>query len=457
MPFPKDFPGNVHKPHGRNHSVLLFIRFKSSSESSLASSIQLRCREFVEYVSPMLTFYQEQVNQRQSIDKDSETTFISLGISRSGFKRLGVDEEKIPHDPVNNRYFEKSMLDATISDNFWLYMGSEQRKLIEPSFKVGDDDSIDLILIIANDNIAKLYLVVRQICASQQFIYSVASHSFEYGRRDPDHLGPLGFKDNISNEDEPENIYHYTKVDKRNPLTEEDLSIGVFMVYQKIRVNKEAFNKLVTIVASNIDVTPPLILKYNITEIAEAYLIGRFKDGTPLLFADKNSEDVKKQNFNYNVFDDAGGVVDYQKNKCPFSSHIRSANPRSWGERNTEDQHVPIIRRGINFSYPAFGKEENVSGLHFLSYQRSVDSLVQIMKRMKDRAEGVDASFYRLSSSRDKAKFPKVWGQGNEEFEVELNGMDISQFLGGEIFFMPAKHYLEEILADVLDQEEAPV
>jgi len=457
------FPGNVLKSHGRNYSVILFVRLKKPTEDVGGECLRKHFVNWMESPGFSITYHQDQLVQKEQKDKsgDYKLSFITMGISRRGFNWLKVQQNLIPKDRIE-KYFENPMLELTIGGDFWSYSGGDvednsndgeitgQKKFkLDKNFEIRSG-GIHLAFLIANDDREQMYRSLQKICTATGFNECVDSYFLEFGEKGENGAGPLGFKDNISNEDKASRIFEMTNVSGHESLRSNSGSIGTFMVYQKIRVDNESFESLVSQIKNKIVFPDGTEKRFGYTkrQHAEAYLIGRFKDGRPLVLAD-NGDNYEKQDFNYYQ----NNFTYSRKSKCPVAAHVRAANPRNRKSVLSQDQHAGIIRRGVNFEYLSIGKIPNVSGLHFISYQSSVSELAIIMKRMRRLASGgPDAAFYRLSTKRDKARFPITWGESGE-FEIPLNGEDVSQLLGGEIFFMPSREYFEEILSLLQFQE----
>ncbi|CAG8135343.1 unnamed protein product [Penicillium salamii] len=100
-----------------------------------------------------------------------------------------------------------------------------------------------------------------------------------------------------------------------------------------------------------------------------AYLMGRWKNGTPV--DESPHDDSDESLFNSNNFD--YGPVD-QHDKCPFAAHTRKMRPRA----DLEHDHAVIIRRGIPYGEELTAEElaEKKStvdrGLLFVCYQSDI-------------------------------------------------------------------------------------
>jgi Dyp-type peroxidase family len=117
---------------------------------------------------------------------------------------------------------------------------------------------------------------------------------------------------------------------------------GTYLVFRQLEQDVPAFNTFVSDVGKKIGETD---------EWVAARLIGRGKDGEPLVAEKPNgSEEDAKNNFLY-YYEDRAGL------RCPIGAHIRRANPRdSLGPDPETALHLSkmhrIIRRGRPYGEP---------------------------------------------------------------------------------------------------------
>ena len=96
-----------------------------------------------------------------------------------------------------------------------------------------------------------------------------------------------------------------------DPMADEEDSFGSCFVFRKLEQNVSGFSAGVQALAATLGIAP---------ELAGAYVVGRFKDGTPVTRrATPGLEDIN--DFDYQA-------TDRQANRCPFHAHIRKADPR---------------------------------------------------------------------------------------------------------------------------------
>lgn len=181
----------------------------------------------------------------------------------------------------------------------------------------------------------------------------------------------------------------------RNPIEpseiekSEFLKNGSFLVFRRLKQKVREFYDETKILYDE------LINAGNFEDITYdeflARLVGRYKDGTPVVFDGQNISNSYISNFNFKsatgdfILADATFVPSVEADpsglKCPMFAHIRKVNPRDvatdqGAETNTATFRV--LRRGIPFGKPY--NHENPDdpvnsenrGLFFMSYQTSI-------------------------------------------------------------------------------------
>ena len=168
-------------------------------------------------------------------------------------------------------------------------------------------------------------------------------------------------------------------------------------------------------------------------DLAAALLMGRFKDGTPLMFSNKELGMYKDIPFDYSS-DPEGGV-------CPYQAHIRKVNPRADGPGGAR-----IVRRGAYYENP----DEKGGGILFVSLQKSItDQLMPILRRM-----GMDNRLDPIAYGGTKNDFPfRVPGKviANNSYRRELERLMVRNRLvnykGGDFFYLPSLTAIDEYRA----------
>jgi Dyp-type peroxidase family len=128
-----------------------------------------------------------------------------------------------------------------------------------------------------------------------------------------------------------------------------DGSYGVFrLMYQDVA----AFNSFL---AANAGRLAPA-LKMSEAEAAErlaAKMLGRWRDGRPLVLAPEKDGPAVKPEADFNYSGDAAGE------RCPFSAHIRVVNPRDQRIRFADAPVPRLLRRGMPYGPELEGLEDD--------------------------------------------------------------------------------------------------
>ncbi|WP_445249566.1 RICIN domain-containing protein [Microcoleus sp. OTE_8_concoct_300] len=192
--------------------------------------------------------------------------------------------------------------------------------------------------------------------------------------------------------------------------------------------------------------------------LAEAYTMGRFRDGEPTVLSNQPGSNPKhpKNNFNYEN--------DLQGSKCPFFSHARKVNPR--GDTGTasivatpvaleEEKMHRIVRRAINYGHLPSEVPEKDAGLLFMCFQASLTSQFNFMQKAwakeqnfvkrdvgTDVVIGVEKRDDNGRSLTETYKFPKAW---ESQATTEADFKHWVTMRGGEFFFAPSMSFLKAL------------
>jgi len=203
---------------------------------------------------------------------------------------------------------------------------------------------------------------------------------------------------------------------------------GTFMVFRKLRQDVARFRRLLSDLARE---------DFNgDEELTAAKLVGRWRDGTPVMLGRKPLAADELNDFNYAA--DPRGYV------CPIGAHIRRANPRDslfGGEIRTRRHR--LIRRGMPYGPPFDeGDPDAERGLLFVCFNASIARQFEVVNGwLRDGAPfalGRDADVITRNGSGDSGKFtfqgsmpvlsrtqePLVWTRGGEYlFLPSLRGL----------------------------------
>ena len=450
MKFPPNgeiFPANIFKGHGRTHCVYLFIKWGKKADSDLstddleekasAETID-KAKKFIQFLlGEGLTSHDDQKKDislfKNSVNNEERPVHQSFVkcffLSKEGYINLGIKKDHIPKDLVNERDLFDRMQSLPMRSLFHDYSNIRYPDVIEENYL----KRYDAMLLIAHEDKTAIIKELERIKQTRAFTELNPLSFEEWGEQfyeDKDkQLGPLGFRDNISNEDEPEEIWKKVMFEEPYPKNPGKVSHGSFFIFRKLEVKHDVFEYMIKSTALKLSkqVFPNLADRL---KLAEGILMGRFKDGTPAIkYKEPQGKDIPENNF-YHMDDEKGY-------KCPFSAHIRATNPRllSPGESSN------IIRRGITY-YGSENKFDRPSGLLFMSYQKSINEIIKIFERMEEEK---DFLVYRTKKKTEESDFFSVYGKDREKEQLQIGGRDLTEFKGGEIFFAPSLLFLREI------------
>ena len=455
----KNLQGNILKGHGRDHSVHLFLEFKAGKEAEVKKWIEGFVKEYV-------TSAEQQAQEAKKYRETgiSGSVFANFFLSRIGYEYLGIKPFKMPRDEpfrfgMKNPDVKNALGDPALTE--W-EIGYQSN--IHALVLIADDDVVD-ILQAANYINQELSQVAEIVAREDGFILrnergQVVEHfGFVDGVSQPLFLKKDIATARISNGgfDKSDDLSGFDKWDPRAGLDiilEEDRngqdedSYGSYLVYRKLEQDARGFRAKQQELANTLGVN---------TDLAGAFAMGRFADGTPVNLTDEQTYSVITPN-NLNFADDAAG------SKCPFHAHTRKTNPRGDTGRvesnvnfeqslDTERGHR-IARRGISYGNnelhaydtPETQKSKIPSGLLFLCFQSDITNQFTFMQASWANA----ANFPQVAVGPDPVagqasgtqKWPTKWG-GTET--IDFNFGSYVKFKGGEYFFAPSISFLKNI------------
>nr|UPX44784.1 dye-decolorizing heme-containing peroxidase [Penicillium camemberti] len=199
-----------------------------------------------------------------------------------------------------------------------------------------------------------------------------------------------------------------------------------------------------------------------------AYLMGRWKNGTPV---DQSPHDDSvadlhtSNNFDYRPID--------KHDRCPFAAHTRKMRPRG----DLEDDHAVIIRRGISYGGEVTPAEKacqksdpnHERGLLFVCYQSDIRNGFNFLTtrwasnhHFPDRKDmfvgadgpGIDPIVGQRLSHHPPRSIGLPDGNNPTEARMELDSWVIQK--GGEYFFTPSIEALKGYLTGPPDYPSAP-
>lgn len=430
----KDLQGNILKSNGRDCTSHIFLTFRNDREA-----IQEAIRE---HITPMITSAAEQLAEKElwsskGIDGGLFTNFL---LTAKGYRRIN----RIAVEANSDTAFVDGLKDRgprLLNDPPVAEWEEPYRNTIHAMVIFADDDR-DVV----NDATNKLL---------NDFESILVSHHVEHGDKlTNDQKMPIehfGYVDGTSQpaflESELADAHAggFDKFDAsaflknvliKDPNGAGEHSHGSYMVFRKLEQDVQAFRDAELRLANQLGVTG---------ELAGAYAVGRFRDGTPVVLANTAGAAGALNNFDY--------TSDPIGSKCPFHAHIRKVNPRGDGVLIDRDRRM--ARRAIPYGgqavlaapFPSTGK-----GLLFMAFMSKIGGATdfegqtqfEFMQRVwsnnvdfKQDDVGIDPVIGQGAHSDVPKSWPVTWGGALRRD----NGFDFGRYVtmkGGEYFFAPS-------------------
>ncbi|WP_431683033.1 Dyp-type peroxidase [Kitasatospora sp. KL5] len=487
-----DMQGNILRSHGRDHSRHLFITFATGSADDRQKARQwLASLARPQYITSALTQYEEASSYRDTLrtiagngaitpaDRramilSASSVFVGAMVSAAGYRDLRLGADITPDDPS---FAAGAKSRVTV-------LNDPPVTAWEPAFQatlhalviVADDDPVKRI----DPLVAELKQQLAAIGATVAEETGTAMRFDAQGNPSPtgtvrEHFGfadgvsqPLFFARDIERArtlgggiDRYDPSAPLDQVLVKDPAGGSD-GYGSYFVYRKLEQDVPGFRGDETAlgleIAKQADPKAQDPTDADIA-LAGAYMVGRFKDGTPVVEQQVPGLASLPNNFTYDG--DVDGV------RCPLAAHTRKANPRGDKQRQfgvplTQERAQRIARRGISFGPATLDPAPNDTvGLLFLCAQSSIPDQFEFIQALWANYEdflrpatGLDAVIGRLPSadSRDEAveqPWPKAYGSHNQlDFsKVPPASTDcffpkrVGQWVtmrGGEYFFVPS-------------------
>ena len=451
---------NILWAHGRDFARHVFIRFTGDPAV---------VREWVrEMIGPRVTTAREQLEQILTREKDKEFNgglVTGFFLSARGYEYLELGTK--PFEKVFRRGMKSQKLN--VGD---VISGSRNKDPDPDTWETGFQKDIHALITVADVDEAVADDAAEAIGKSLAGIAQVASLQKGTvlrrpipGTKDFEPVEHFGYFDGISqplftkrdlDKDRPENMnrkqwdpgapLNLVLVD--DPHTKEPEAFGSYLVYRKLAQNFEAFEARVHALAAALGIP---------ADLAGAMVVGRFKDGTPVVSANTASPGSEVLNaFNYDM-DEAGS-------RCPFHAHIRKVNPRGGSPLPLEEERDRrILRRGIPYGPPMPGvvnpTEPNPDpaaprGLLFMCFQRDINRQFEFIQRTwVDNVIFPNGAGTKEDTGDDPLigqhagvaqRWPRSWGD-EEGGEKKVNFESAVTLRGGEYFFAPSIPFIRSL------------
>lgn len=461
----ENLQANILRAHGRNFARHVFLRFTGQP-----AAVKTWIRDSA---GPAVTTAKEQFEQiaRRDDEPNFDGGLVSgFFLSAAGYKFLGFDTNRFASGTF--RKGMKSKNDGILEDILDTNNKDPDPSTWEPGFRkeihalVTVADARESVVKEAAETIRASVAGIAEVLTVEEGI--VLRRTNAAGAREP--VEHFGYFDGISNplftkqdlgEERPENQNRtswsaearLSLVLTDDPFTNKADAFGSYLVYRKLGQNFGAFNERVRSLATALNTNE---------DLAGAMVVGRFRDGTPVLRANVPSPGPEVLN-DFNFKEDEDGV------KCPFHAHIRKVNPRGTTPLTSfeSERRRRIVRRGIPYGKPMPGVSDATDtdpnpaaerGLLFMCFQQNVEEQFEFIQRtwvdnehfptgvltfgVFGRDTGDDPL---IGQDRDEAqRWAKTWGNqgaGKRTFNFESP----ITLEGGEYFFAPSIPFLRSL------------
>lgn len=452
---------NILKSHSRDHARLLFLKF-SSEKTEVSAWIRNfinQTRFVISALDQKNDSAEHKANAEAGIEKNSRTV-ANFYLTAQGYSQLGLAPENF-----TDSNFDDDEIDEEENENESITVGNNDfvrgmrsdgvnKKLDDPETGQWEQEyntDIHAMVLLADDDSTRLNTEIENIKGSMADVAVVIKEEignnltaiFGQNKRNLEHFG---YADGISQpryftEDErtsPIDLQPLNIILVKDPFADNgDNNFGSFLVYRKLEQDVEGFNNKITELSENLVLNANQEGKITKEDFAGALVVGRFKDGTPLIESDVPLDAFPP--FNNFMYEN----TDRPARKCPFHSHIRKSNPRGQGILVPERY---ITRRGIPYGEMDSSDDK---GLLFMCFQSNLNKQFNFIQKTWANSPG-------FPPFRGTPGLDPVIGQGGEgeqswpiEYgsrnKIDFNFSGFVKMKGGEYFFAPSISFLKNI------------
>jgi len=445
-PMLENMQGNILKGHGRDHTTHIFLRFDKGRQPAVKKFLKT-------FAAENLTSCYSQLWERERYKRNQTPggMFANILISHAGL--LYLDEAK----------YAKILPDEAFTKG----MKARQEILNDPlkeKLELPYRQNAHAMLLLADDDTTRMSKAAKELLEKLEKFAHIITVEYGHAIRNAngdgiEHNGyvdgisqPLFFKDEIDFYAK----FHSVPLQKLqfDPSADPSLVLindplvpdlkdcyGSYFVFRKLEQDVRGFKKAEEKIGEKLFDDEKDKEK---REVAGAFLVGRFEDGTPIALSETDKL-IGSGNFNNFNYDDANTA----DRKCPYFAHTRKTNPRTTDSNGTAITAKPVMaRRGITYGRREIDTAleathhqfpEGGVGLLFMSFQASLaDQFEEIQKGMfsipLDPLLGITKA-----TSFD---FPNPWGSAIPR------PAKFDQFItmnGGEYFYAPSIPFFESL------------
>jgi Dyp-type peroxidase family len=427
--------GNILRGHGRRNSVNLFLRFKKGEEKE----VRARIRRIAE--SGIVTSALQQRVQSQNKGQDPNSLFCSFFLSAAGYEYLNLDLTGFSQE------FRGGL------------KGARERWNDAPeAWEKAEEYNFHAMVLLAQADPQMLRHEAQNMTERLDPVIECDpkeewGKAMEVNGKSVEHFG---FADNISQplffQEDVEKHPHGAGRNSWDPSAGPSLVLvqdpyggenacGSYMVFLKLEQNVQDFARKVLELSEKLGLS---------AEKVQAFVMGRFQDGTPVAL--QNTPGMQDNLNDFGFFaNDPDGI------KCPFYAHIRKINPRDDTASSREHR---IARRGITYGDRKKEPKNNPSleempkdgvGLLFMCYQSDLKNQFEYLQFLQanninffQESTGIDPFIGRTVGRQLQYNWPAAWGAPRVEHRLFSFGNFVT-LRGGEYFFAPSMSFLKNI------------
>jgi len=448
---------NILKSHSRDNARLLFLRFIAGK-----SDLSVWIRDFISQerlVTSALDQRFDSANHKLGLPSGTVANFY---LSAKGYEHLGLDPRgfsDVDMDDQSEDDEEETLSEfgACGNNDFVRGMRSNKvnNKLKDPEpteWEQNYNTDIHAMILLADDDEIRLQTETDLLKTSLAGIANIVAEEtgknltgiFGGRKRNLEHFGyadgvsqPTYFNGPAVVLTSPVELQPLKIILVKDPFTAHDNDFGSFLVYRKLEQDVDGFNNKISELAAKLELNANQEGNMTAEDYAGAMVVGRFKDGTPLIKSDIPLGEFPA--FNDFKYED----TDRNAHKCPFHAHIRKTNPRGQGLLVGERY---ITRRGI-----PYGEKDSPGkkGLLFMCFQSNLKRQFNFLQKAWSNAPG-------FPPLRGRPGIDPLIGQGNNgeqswpkqydnSEEVKFDFAGFIKMKGGEFFFAPSITFLKNI------------
>lgn len=441
----ENLQANILKSHGREETNHLLLRFTATADDVNAW--------IAKFAQTYVTSAWEQLEATRAYKQEGAPGGLvgSFYLSARGYVAIGLDPTRLPEE---DETFRRGMKDRRFRLIF------RNRDPPSGTWEEPYRGEIHALVVLAHDDMETVEEASAHVMEEVSGLAEVLTVERGTVLRNAkgeaiEHFGfvdarsqPLFLKEDVEREQQEGGIDRWDPsaplrlVLVHDPFTQEEDSYGSYFVFRKLEQDVDGFNAGIEALARELAVDG---------DLAGAFAVGRFKDGTPVTLHAAPGPGALN-NFEYLAQDQDGG-------RCPFHAHIRKANQRGANRAMSaaEERERRIVRRGIPYGVrgpPSASEPPTSRGLLFTCFQSDIGRQFEFLQRawvdnpnfpefllIPGLNTGDDALIGQ--HPRGIQKWPPRWDDQRRFFgRRQINFGGYITLRGGEYFFAPSLTFL---------------